>query len=218
MRSPFLLSFALVVASAGGCDSAPTTPEGDARIISAPIVPQLVVTDVLGNEFAILNGPVLVAISDTLSSIEPPLADAFPQPSVDLSTLQFLPPFTSPLGSLELAVLPNLSARTFTLQMNLVDADESALYLLPAIARDGTQPPRIRAGVLSETPEEFPGLTLYEGPIQSSTAILDLNPRRLGLDHGLYRVVLVADGAREAQDLLYSACVEGQIVGSSWEC
>ena len=211
MRFYFLL--ALVAAFAAGCDS-DVTPISDDRVVPAPIVSQLVVTDVQGSEIGMVQDSALVMALAEIGGMEALVADSLALP--DLSFLMGAgggAGGTEPSPGAELYVLPNPTPSLFSLRMTLPDADEVALYFIPAVASEGAVPPSVRAITSAETIEGYIGVTLYSGPTEFGTYQIRFSPQRIGMDYGLYRFVLIADGERVVRDLLYAPCLDGEIAG-----
>ena len=207
MRPFFLL--ALLAFPFSACDFSDEVNRPDAAPL-APVVTTIVITDVQGSELGALSASAV----DSALSIAPaaPLAADLRVPS-----LSFPGGGGGLVGpaSASLAVYPSLFAEQTTLRLSLPESERVRLFLMPAVTQEGAQPPAIRAGALADTLGRFPALLLADGPTAGTTLEVQLDPQELGMDYGLYRFVLIADGDREDQDVLYAPCVDGQIAGLS---
>ena len=201
----FLFLAALLAAPLAACDTDSSRPAPNAP---APVVARMVVTDVAGNVLGTLGASEIDSV--LAAAPDAPLASELTVPSLAFpggggGTL--------PSSSASLAVSPSPFADEVSLELELPVRDRVRLFLLPAVTREGARPPAIRAGALAETPDGFPGLVLADGPSGGTTLFVELDPRELGMDYGLYRFVLLADDEREEQDVLYAPCAGGVIAG-----
>ena len=208
MRRLFLL--ALLAAPFSACDS--ETEVNPPSYAPAPVVTELITTFEDGSE----------GISLSAATIDSVLATAGSAPiATELLPLGFSFPTPNPTpgeegpsaSSVDVVSYPSPFSARLGIGLTLPESERAALYLLPAVVEEGSEPPSIRAGALVDTPDGFDGVLIAEGPSSPNTLFFEFDPQELGMDYGVYRVVAFSDGNRRAVDVLYAPCVDGRIAG-----
>ena len=212
-----LILFAGLLTACDSSNPAATTapapiPE---EVRPAPVVASIPIFQAAptGNQIGTLDRS---AIDAALSGVPPaPLSAEVGVPEYDFSPAVFpddRPPNSIP-ASPALGVYPNPTSNILGISVSFPPADRSQLYVLPAVTEAGAAPPDITGTALLSTPDGFDGLFLYDGPTAGANYQLGLPAADIGLDYGVYRVVLIADGERLYQDVLYAPCVDGSVAG-----